>query len=171
MAGPYATVSNAFRQPNIPDTYVSLVIEAFNASGTPYTVPLTEADITTYITTTYPLFAFVAATLTTQLARALRLGIVFDCGVAGYQLRQDSLKVNPSAIKFYAPRLYYGGPLLEYIIQLPDIPRSGICTDRSACTGGSVSSYKVCPGDCSVCAVSTSGCCPAPAPACTPCCQ
>lgn len=170
MAGPYADVSNAFRQPNIPDTYVSLVIEAFNASGTPYSVPLTEAAITTYITTTYPLFAFVPATLTAQLARALRLGVIFDCGVAGYQLRQDSLKVNPSAIKFYAPRLYYGGPLIESVIQLPGIPRSGICTDRSACSGGSVSSLKVCPVSCE-CKSATTGCCPAPAPTCTPCCQ
>jgi len=171
MAGPYASISNAFRQPNEPDTYVSLIIEAFNASGTPYTVPLTEAAITTYITTTYPLFAFVAATLTTQIARALRVGVLFDCGVSGYQLRSDLLRVNAGNIKFVAPRMYYAGPLLEYLVPLPGLSRSGELTQRSGCSGGSYTVTKTCNKCDTNCSNGTFGCCPAPAAACTPCCQ
>lgn len=169
MAGPYAEVSNAFRQPNEPDTYVSLIIEAFNATGSPYSTQLTVAAITTYITTTYPLFAFVAGTLTTQIARARRLGLLFDCGASGYQLRPDFIRVNPGNVKFVAPRLYYGGPLLSSFVPLVGLSRGGELCDRS-CISGSVSVKTVC-DKCDVCGTGTGGCCPAPAAACTPCCQ
>jgi len=169
MAGPYADVSNAFRQPNEPDTYISLIIEAFNNSGAPYSTQLTTAAITAYITGRYPLFAFVPATLTTQLARALRLGVIFDCGAAGYQLRYDLLRVNAGNVKFVAPRLFYGGPLLTSFTPLPGLSRGGEITDRSVSVNGSSSFTTVCP-QCTGC-VSTGGCCPRPAAPCTPCCQ
>lgn len=170
MAGPYADVSNAFRQPNEPDTYISLIIEAFNNSGAPYSTQLTAAAITAYITGKYPLFAFVPATLTTQLARALRLGILFDCGAAGYQLRYDLLRVNAGNVKFVAPRLFYAGPLLTNYTPLPGLSRGGELTDRSSCGGGSSTVKKVCLS-CEPNPSGTGGCCPAPAAPCTPCCQ
>lgn len=168
MAGPYATVSNAFRQPNEPDTYVSLVIEAFNATGLPYSTQLSAAAITTYITTTYPLFAFDPNTLAAQLARALRLGVLFDCAPAGYQLRPDLVRVNAGNVKFVAPRLYYAGPLLAYLVPLPGLSRPGLATDTTACNYGSVTSTTVC-ASCGECR--GTGCCSRPAVPCTACCQ
>jgi hypothetical protein len=147
MAGPYATVSNAFRQPNEPDTYVSLVIEAFNATGLPYSTQLSAAAITAYITTTYPLFAFDPNALAAQLARALRLGVLFDCAPAGYQLRPDLVRVNAGNVKFVAP---------------------GLATDTTACNYGSVTSTTVC-ASCGECR--GTGCCSRPAVPCTACCQ
>ena len=73
MASNYVNQSNAFRQPNLADTYISLIVEALIASGSPYTVPRTTADIVNYITTTYPLFPISAVFLDTQLERAVKL--------------------------------------------------------------------------------------------------
>jgi hypothetical protein len=111
MASPYVNQSNAFRQPTLADTYVTLYVEALIAMGTPFTTPRTTADIVAYITTTYPLFALDATFTATQLERAVKLGVLARCG-ADWLLRRDLTRVNVANQKYVFGRCGPGGPLI-----------------------------------------------------------
>lgn len=111
MAANYVNDSNAFRQPTLADTYISLFVEALIASGSPYTVPRSTADLVAYITTTYPLFPLDAPFTATQLERAVKLGVLARCG-DDWLLRPDLTRVNVGNQKYVFGRCAPGGPLI-----------------------------------------------------------
>lgn len=172
MAGPYASVSNAFRQTTLAATYMSLIAEALVSTGSPYDTPQLEAFFTAYITTTYPLFVFLLPDLQAALARGLVMGFLSLCE-DGYTLRPDMLALNPGNILFVAPRLSYGSPLITAGLQLPAATHSTCCRGtQRPCGGGSASS-----GPCDTHPITVQqfgcapqqGCCAAPETTCCSC--
>lgn len=175
MAAQYADVSNAFRQPNVPDTYVSLFVEALTSTGTPYSVPQPEAFFIMYITTRYPLFMFDLTDMRDALARSTRIGMLEQC-TDGYTIRADAIAVNPCNSRYTCPRLGVGKPVITTALQLhlPPNMRSN-CGRPATCGGGTATVVKACAPTCNGastfgCNAPTQGCCPAPAQPCTPCC-
>lgn len=134
MAAQYALISNAFRQPNLADTYISLIVEAMLATGNGYTVPRGTMYIQNYLAVTYPLFPIDATYLETQLNRAVKLGVLARC-VDDWLLRQDMLKVNVGNQKYLFGRCSVGGPLITTCEWYPCEGRSPLLLCRQA--GGS----------------------------------
>jgi len=112
MASNYVNESNAFRQTNLADTYISLFVEFFLTTPNPYTGPYSTANITNYINTRYPLFPTDASYLATQLERATKLGVLSRCN-NDWVLRQDMLKVNVANQKYIFGRCAVGAPLIS----------------------------------------------------------
>jgi hypothetical protein len=134
MAAQYALISNAFRQPNLADTYISLIVEAMFATGNPYTVPRGTLYITNYLAVMYPLFPIDATYLNTQLNRAVKLGVLARC-VDDWLLRQDMLQVNVGNQKYLFGRCGVGKPLITTTENYPAGSRSPYFLCRQA--GGS----------------------------------
>jgi len=111
MASEYALISNAFRQTNLADTYISLIVESMMATGNPYTVPRGTLYILNYLNIQYPLFPIDALYMDTQLNRAVKLGVLARC-VDDWVLRQDMLQLNVGNQKYLFGRCGIGGPLI-----------------------------------------------------------
>lgn len=161
MASEYALISNAFRQPNLADTYISLIVEAMLSTGNPYTVPRGTMFIVDWINVTYPLFPIDATYMNTQLNRAVKLGVLARC-VDDWLLRQDMLNVNVGNQKYLFGRCGIGSQLITTCEWYPANSRSPLFL----CRQGAGSSAGVTKQEC--CSSTTPfggcdakhGCCP-----------
>lgn len=144
MASNYVNVSNAFRQTNLGDTYISLIVEALIASGAPYTVPRSTTDIVNYVTTTYPLFPIGATFLDTQLERAVKIGVLARCG-DDWQMRPDLTRVNVGNQKYIFGRCSVGGPLITTCADYGPREDRRLNSVTSRQCGGSFSQGGCCP--------------------------
>lgn len=167
MAGPYVNVANAFRQPTLQDTYISLIVQALLAFGNPYSTPRETAVIANYIQTTFPLFPLSVPYLEMQLGVAAARGVVSRCGFAlpvYWLLREDLTVVNPDNWKYIEGRCSFGGPLMRTCEAIGDNCARGFPGKLEGCIAGTAASLKDCAVPCadglSDCGVPAEGCCP-----------
>jgi hypothetical protein len=147
MANPYVNVSNAFRQPTIADTYISLIVEALMAFGNAYSTPRETAVIANYIQTTYPVFPLDLAYLNQQLSAAVSRGVLHRCGTY-WLLREDLTVVNGDNWKYLLARCSYGGALLRTPTDIGDLNARGLLENEGGNTTGSFASSKDCVDNC-----------------------